>query len=754
MDANEIDQIFLAFETSNYEKIIQMADMDTGEENIDVFLNSNSAEVLKKIMKKIENGDVAYFCTFMQKKKDAFFQLLEYTSGIENLKEVIEDSKKIQELSPREIRKLIIATRDSTYIKSILESKERRQQLGIDINSEEMVDKFNNLRDLIIATKDEEYIKSIIENEAKRKEYRLNSDDIERIIIELNDTQYIKEIINNEKARKKVGLYVYPKQMIIATKDPEYIKSIIADKNKYDQIRDFFMTSDGLLESAIVDLIIATKDLEYIKESLENDEIQEFLYTEADAMKLLMATNDKEYLKKIIEDEEKIKKFGLRYEEIIQLIANTDSKYIEEILENEEKRTEYGLSDEEIKNLILKTRDKEYIKKIIENEEKRKLVGLEEEYIDSLVVATDEEYIKQYIEKIITSKGIKIPENRRKIDLPSNMTIGVEIESEGENFRLIKALSKFYLPGWKGKGDSSLTNGVEIVSPILTGDMEKVTQEIRTICNKINRLGQTISENCGAHIHIGADYLTTAESWRNLDEITGNTERILYLISNKEGEIPREGICQYAKPFSGKLEEILNKGEVCLQTEEDLKKLVKDAQEDDRYYGINYTNIGTYKNTIEFRYPNGTIDADTWTENINLFGGIVKTAEELAKIQLKGEETRTEEEKEKLELLENLKLENNSEEEKVEILLKLVVSKENKEIYMNRYKVNNELIKQNEDMDKEISSQVASRAITTQKVAKRVFGENDGINGQEYRAGNEIISRNLQNERNTQLNAR
>ena len=63
-----------------------------------------------------------------------------------------------------------------------------------------------------------------------------------------------------------------------------------------------------------------------------------------------------------------------------------------------------------------------------------------------------------------------------------------------------------------------------------------------------------------------------------------------------------------------------------------------------RYSGINFMNTGSQgKNTIEFRLANGTIDPDTWIENINLFGGLVKSAQELAEIQKKPENERTEE---------------------------------------------------------------------------------------------------------------
>ena len=124
-----------------------------------------------------------------------------------------------------------------------------------------------------------------------------------------------------------------------------------------------------------------------------------------------------------------------------------------------------------------------------------------------------------------------------------------------------------------------------------------------------------------------------AESWTNLAEIWGNSEKILYVISNAKGEIPRKDILSYAKPTSSKLEELLNSKSVELNDEKDIKEILEDTQENDKYCGINFQNLGEYKNTIEIRLANGTLDADTWIENINLFGGLVRASQELAIIQ-------------------------------------------------------------------------------------------------------------------------
>ena len=203
------------------------------------------------------------------------------------------------------------------------------------------------------------------------------------------------------------------------------------------------------------------------------------------------------------------------------------------------------------------------------------------------------------------------------------------------------------------------------------------------------------------------------ESYENLIEIWGNCEEILYLISNKSGELPREGIKNFAKPISGEIERILNEGSVELETEEELVNLVKEAQlyrgiqEVDRGFGINFSNIGNEKNTIEFRLPNGTLDADTWIQNINLFGETMKVCQDLALIQTKNEEL-SEEEKEMLKTLEKLKYSKDNS-EKLEFLLSLVIPEENRKIYRERYVLNYKLLKENMEMEAIITARLANR---------------------------------------------
>lgn len=254
--------------------------------------------------------------------------------------------------------------------------------------------------------------------------------------------------------------------------------------------------------------------------------------------------------------------------------------------------------------------------------------------------------------------------------------------------------------------------------------------------------GQNVSERCGGHIHIGASYLTMEESWRNLTEIWVNSEKILFTISNKAGEIPRNGIFEYASPISRNFEEMLNSGNINIENEESLKYFVKRNQQS-RYFGINFMNIGDSKDTIEFRLANGTIDADIWIQNINLFGGIVRSSEDLARIQTKPGDERTQQEKKMLEYFEQIKKSKISERDKLEALLSIIIPEEHRDIYRKRYKVNSKLIEQNSVIKKRIIENVTKSPISIKQVGRKAFLGEDGVTGQEYSQTINIIERDL-----------
>ena len=512
--------------------------------------------------------------------------------------------------------------------------------------------------------------------------------------------------------------------LIKATEDPEYIKEKWLEDVKK-------MHALGIYGDRAVALIKATGDPEYIKECLENVEKMQALYINGDrAVNLIKETGDLEYIKeKWLENVKKMQALGIEGRNAVILIkATKDTEYIKKLLKNKEKTKALNIQDFHAIELIRTVEEKEpgYIKEYIKNHIKnRKINELESTFLAQAIIMTGDAEFIDYCENsdVLNHETREILDRFTKmppVTLPDKMTIGVEIESEGLASReeiagIIGNLS------WKLKPDDTLDDGIEAVpssglTPSTAGD------EIYGACKALCLSGQTISERCGGHIHIGADYLTDLQDWKNLRTIWNDTEKILYIISNRKGEIPRKGVLVYARPISGNDES--KQETINLENESDLEKFIVGTKiiQGTRYSGINYCNVGRKeKNTIEFRLPNGTLDPTTWIENINLFGGLVRVSHELSKIMLKSEEQRTEEEKKMLYNYEVIQME--QDERKVaEALIGLCVSQEQMQTYLDRYDENSELLEKTPELNDRLNGLIRKNKIG-QKTIPTIGGE-------------------------------
>ena len=418
--------------------------------------------------------------------------------------------------------------------------------------------------------------------------------------------------------------------------------------------------------------------------------------------------------KNLIEEWEK---YGSNGDHICSLIKSVnDPEFTKECIKNYKK---YKLNDDNVADLIRTLNDLEYIKGFVKEQIQNKNInGKNIHYIIQLALFTKDMELIENLRKNCDAKIVEELDRYLKIQpttLPKEMTIGVEIESEGPcNWENIRETIDEAELDWVAKDDGSLQNGTEVASTILTEST--ASMEIFKICQELRRLRQTTSKRCGGHIHIGADYLTDIQDWRNLRTIWNNAEGIFYAISNAKGEIPRQGVIEYASPISKKDETFSET--IKLDSEDDLEKYIKLLKEiqGSKYSGINYRNVGSSgKNTIEFRLPNGTINPTTWVENINLFGGLIRTSHELSKIMKKTEEQRTEEEKQMLYNYEILQTETD-EKKDAEALIKLCVLPEQVKTYLERYNVNSKLLKHSPEIYKRLKER-----ISTKKIGQKVF---------------------------------
>lgn len=178
------------------------------------------------------------------------------------------------------------------------------------------------------------------------------------------------------------------------------------------------------------------------------------------------------------------------------------------------------------------------------------------------------------------------------------------------------------------------------------------------------------------HIHIGADFLVNDyKAWENFFTIYNECEEIFYKMSNRVGEIPREEVADYAMSSNDVISSTFKNNEVSITTQEDLD-LIIEAMKDTRNRGINFSNMEEEGiQTIEFRIPNGTIDINTITQNIRLFGQLLNISKQASLDR--------EYKKEEFLVLKNHNL---TEREKVESLLNLLFDDDKeKDLYRQRW---------------------------------------------------------------------
>ena len=666
---------------------------------------------------------------------------------------------------------LIKTVGDPEYIKECLGNVEKMKAL--DINGDRAVD-------LIKTVGDPEYIKECLGNVEKMKALDINGDRAVDLIKTVGDPEYIKEYLENVEKMQALDIYggKVTELLTVEELEPKYIEEWLEniERMRALKIQDFIAA----------DLIkkVEQKIPGYIKKCLENVEKMQALNIYGDrAVDLIKTVGDPEYIKECLENQEKRRALSIKGNSTAMLIITVEEKepgYIKECLENVEKMQALGIDSYVMESLITATKDIVYIKKLLKNKEKMQALGIKDdgvyilmktvedpEYIKECLGNKEPGYIKEYIKnQIKDEKNNELgsdflaqvimmtgdaefindcrvnndlnPETRDLLDrftkippitLPGQMTIGVEIESEGSASRkeIADTMKKSADMGnWELKDDGSLTNGIEVVSPILRSSGTSI-YEIYRVCSTLYSLGQTTSERCGGHIHIGADYLTDLQDWKNLRTIWNNTEKILYVISNRKGEIPRAGVLGYAQPISGKDES--KQKTINLENESNLENFIAETKiiQGTRYSGINYVNVGEEeKNTIEFRLPNGTLDPTTWIENINLFGGLVRVSHELSKIMLKSAEQRTEEEKK---MLYNYKvIQTEQDERKVaEALIGLCVSQEQMQTYLDRYDENSELLEKTPKINDGLKGQIRKN-----KIGKKTIPKINGVDLEEF----------------------
>ena len=141
---------------------------------------------------------------------------------------------------------------------------------------------------------------------------------------------------------------------------------------------------------------------------------------------------------------------------------------------------------------------------------------------------------------------------------------------------------------------------------------------LHDVCNFLKQYGQ-VSTMSGGHIHVGAHVLgEDKNSWY----------RFLYLIAAYENILYRFGYGEYLNarrsiPYAFPVMKIWEKELKELEGIEDPGMLLQKLPYS-RNQGINFFHVQNFKekeyfNTIEFRFPNASLNPIIWQNNVNTF---------------------------------------------------------------------------------------------------------------------------------------
>ncbi len=214
-------------------------------------------------------------------------------------------------------------------------------------------------------------------------------------------------------------------------------------------------------------------------------------------------------------------------------------------------------------------------------------------------------------------------ELRDRLGLAPQVTFGLELELEHtKKDEIYKQLHKVFPNGeWIVKPDSSLNNGIEINSPVLT-DKTATWTSLDQVCSIVEPLG-FIAANSGGHIHIGTQVLgDKKEAWLNFIKLWSVYENIIFRFGYGIYLTARESLLEYAGPIA---KDLWKEYEYFNANQSSLWEIIMRLTFR-RRQAVNFKNVSIeecdklkLRNTIEFRCPNGSLDAAIWQNNVNFF---------------------------------------------------------------------------------------------------------------------------------------
>lgn len=196
--------------------------------------------------------------------------------------------------------------------------------------------------------------------------------------------------------------------------------------------------------------------------------------------------------------------------------------------------------------------------------------------------------------------------SKSRRDLP----VGVEIEAEGGDY--MDVYDELTPKGFGVSKDGSLKDGIEVQVPASNGgNTEKL---IKQACESLKRNGFKISSRCGLHVHI--EFPSRKKTIKRLLLMVYACEPILYAVNPKSRKdnnfckslAPAFKVGEILATETAKIDKLFySKGNG--RTTQNAIKIYKMSKWNEcRYFGFNLHSL-FFRNTIEFRYHAGTIEA-------------------------------------------------------------------------------------------------------------------------------------------------
>lgn len=216
---------------------------------------------------------------------------------------------------------------------------------------------------------------------------------------------------------------------------------------------------------------------------------------------------------------------------------------------------------------------------------------------------------------------------RNYLNIPSNVTFGIEIEFTKARFDFVKCYLEKNKEKWHLDTEERIQKrlfgnlyGGEAVSPIFV-DKSDTWHEIKDLCLALKQMHAKINDYCGGHIHIGSQIMENNKVYYlKLIKLWTIYEHVIYRFAFGNYNRGRKGIPLYAPPVRNEFYQKMSNLNSCAQMKKfNYIHLLKSSVLSD-YHGIHFFDVGNKKkDTIEVKCPNGTLSEQIWQNNINFF---------------------------------------------------------------------------------------------------------------------------------------